>query len=164
MQRRKCFCFSTLLFAVGAALLVSPGVQNTTIETVGLWLIVVAALVRKGIMPFHAWVPEVFDHGRLGPVILFNAPQVGAYLTVVLIVPRASPEMLRTIALLALGTTVYGAALALVARLWSALMLARMGQGVEVAPRRRVRLRSMPQILRGSPRGSSLGGRARVRR
>jgi NADH-quinone oxidoreductase subunit M len=35
-------------------------------------------------------------------------------MTVVLIVPRASPEMLRVIALLALGTAVYGAALALV--------------------------------------------------
>jgi NADH-quinone oxidoreductase subunit M len=70
--------------------------------------------VRKGILPFHAWLPEVFDHGRLGPAILFNAPQVGAYMTVVLIVPRASPEMLRVIALLALATAVYGAALALV--------------------------------------------------
>jgi NADH-quinone oxidoreductase subunit M len=79
-----------------------------------MWLIVIAALVRKGIVPFHAWVPEVFDHGRLGPAILFNAPQLGAYMTVVLIVPRASPEMLRVIALLALGTAVYGAALALV--------------------------------------------------
>jgi NADH-quinone oxidoreductase subunit M len=107
---------STLLFAAGVALLVSPGVQNTRIETVAMWLIVVAALVRKGIVPFHAWVPEVFDRGRLGPAILFNAPQVGAYITVVLIVPRASPEMLRTIALLALGTAVYGAALALVQR------------------------------------------------
>ncbi len=105
---------STLLFAVGVALLVSPGAQNTTIEAAGMWSIVVAALVRKGIVPFHAWVPEVFDHGRLGPAILFNAPQLGAYMTVVLIVPRASPDMLRTIAILALGTTVYGAALALV--------------------------------------------------
>jgi NADH-quinone oxidoreductase subunit M len=107
---------STVLFAVGVALLISPGVQNTKVEMVGMWLIVVAALVRKGIVPFHAWVPEVFDHGRLGPAILFNAPQVGAYMTVVLIVPRASPEMLRIIALLALGTAVYGAALALVQR------------------------------------------------
>jgi len=107
---------STLLLAIGVALLVSPGVQNPSIETAAMWLIVVAALVRKGIVPFHAWVPEVFDQGRLGPAILFNAPQVGAYITVVLIVPRASPEMLRTIALLALGTAVYGAALALVQR------------------------------------------------
>ncbi|HVH29919.1 MAG TPA: proton-conducting transporter membrane subunit [Vicinamibacterales bacterium] len=106
--------FSTLLFAVGVALLVSPGVRNTTTETAAMWLIVIAALVRKGIVPFHAWVPEVFDHGRLGPAILFNAPQVGAYMTVVLIVPRASPDMLRVIAILALATAVYGAALALV--------------------------------------------------
>jgi NADH-quinone oxidoreductase subunit M len=105
---------STLLFGVGVALLIGPGVDNTTIETAGMWLIVIAALVRKGIVPFHAWVPEVFDHGRLGPAILFSAPQVGAYMTVVLIVPRASPDMLRMIAILALGTAVYGAALALV--------------------------------------------------
>jgi NADH-quinone oxidoreductase subunit M len=106
--------FSTLLFGAGVALLAGPGAQNGTVETAGLWLIVIAALVRKGIVPFHAWVPEVFDHGRLGPAILFSAPQVGAYMTVVLIVPRASPDMLRLIALLALGTAVYGAALALV--------------------------------------------------
>ena len=105
---------STLLFGVGVALLVSPAVRNPAIESTAMWLIVIAALIRKGIVPFHAWVPEVFDHGRLGPAILFNAPQLGAYMTVVLIVPRASPEMLRTIAILALGTAVYGAALALV--------------------------------------------------
>jgi NADH-quinone oxidoreductase subunit M len=105
---------STLLFAAGVALLVGPGVRNTARETVAMWCIGIAALMRKGIVPFHAWVPEVFDHGRLGPAILFNAPQVGAYMTLVLIVPRASPDMLRVIALLALGTAVYGAALALI--------------------------------------------------
>jgi NADH-quinone oxidoreductase subunit M len=105
---------STVLFVAGVVLLIGPGARGTPIETTGMWLIVAAALLRKGIVPFHAWVPEVFDHGRLGPAILFSAPQVGAYMTVVLIVPRASPDMLRTIALLALGTAVYGAALALV--------------------------------------------------
>jgi len=105
---------STLLFAVGVALLVGPGARNPTVRTAGLWFIAGAALVRKGIVPFHAWVPEVFDHGRLGPAILFNAPQIGAYMTVVLIVPHASPGMLRLIAVLALVTAVYGAALALV--------------------------------------------------
>jgi NADH-quinone oxidoreductase subunit M len=105
---------STLLFAAGILLIVWPGTRGTGLETAGLWLVIVAALVRKGIFPFHAWVPETFDHGRLGPAILFSAPQLGAYVTAVLIVPRASPEMLRTIAILALGTAVYGAALALV--------------------------------------------------
>jgi NADH-quinone oxidoreductase subunit M len=105
---------STLLLAAGVALLVGPGATDARFETAGLWLIILAALTRKGIVPFHAWVPEVFDRGRLGPAILFSAPKVGAYLTIVLIVPRATPEMLRTIALVALGTAVYGAALALV--------------------------------------------------
>ena len=105
---------STLLFGAGVALLVAAGHDGTALETTGLWLIVIAALMRKGIVPFHAWVPEVFDHGRLGPSILFSAPQLGAYMTVVLIVPRASAEMLRVIAILALLTAVYGAALALV--------------------------------------------------
>jgi MFS family permease len=47
-------------------------------------------------------------------------------------------------------------AIACVARLGSALALARMGQGIDVAPRKRVRLRSMPERLRDTPRGSLL--------
>jgi len=105
---------STVLFGVGVALLIGPHTQGTRWASVGLWIIAAAALLRKGIVPFHAWVPELFDRGRLGPTILYSAPQVGAYMTVVLIVPRATPELLRIIAVLALATSVYGAALALV--------------------------------------------------
>jgi len=107
---------STMLLAGGVALLIAPGTRGTAAETAGVWLVVIAALIRKGIIPFHAWVPEMFDHGRLGPAILFTAPQLGSYITVVLIVPRASPDVLRVIAILALATAVYGAALALVQR------------------------------------------------
>ena len=105
---------STALFGVGVALSIAPHAHGTWCESAGLWIIAAAALLRKGIFPFHAWVPELFDHGRLGPAILYSAPQVGAYMTVVLIVPRAAPELLRLIAILALATSVYGAALALV--------------------------------------------------
>jgi NADH-quinone oxidoreductase subunit M len=105
---------STALFGAGVGLLIAPHSPGTAWESAGLWIIAIAALLRKGIFPFHAWVPELFDHGRLGPAILYSAPQVGAYMTVVLIVPRATPELLRLIAILALATSVYGAALALV--------------------------------------------------
>jgi NADH:ubiquinone oxidoreductase subunit 2 (subunit N) len=162
--------FSTLLFAVGVALLVSPGAQNTTMERAGMWLIVIAALVRKGIVPFHAWVPEVFDHGRLGPAILFNAPQLGAYMTVVLIVPRASPEMLRIIAILALGTAVYGAALALVRVLVQESIRAGDG-GARLHQRQRTRGRAAgvgvgrarvcrPRPLRARPRSAPRAARS----
>jgi NADH-quinone oxidoreductase subunit M len=103
---------STALLGAGAAGLAWGG-GHPLVSAAALGLVAAAALLRKGIVPFHAWVPEVFDHGRLGPAILFCAPQVGAYITAVLIVPRASPGLLRAIALLALLTAVYGAALAL---------------------------------------------------
>src|SRR4030095_11678207 len=35
---------STLIFGVGVALLIGPGVRNATLETAGMWLIVIAAL------------------------------------------------------------------------------------------------------------------------
>jgi hypothetical protein len=44
----------------------------------------------NGFSRFTRRGPTVFDHGRLGPAILFNVLQVGAYMTVVLVVPRAS--------------------------------------------------------------------------
>jgi NADH-quinone oxidoreductase subunit M len=116
-QRRIVLAYlggSTLLLGAGVALILVPGGNGPALDAAGIWLIAIGALVRKGIVPFHAWVPEVFDHGRLGPAILFSAPQLGAYITVVLIVPRASPDLLRLIAVLALATAVYGAALALV--------------------------------------------------
>ncbi|HVI03221.1 MAG TPA: proton-conducting transporter membrane subunit, partial [Enhygromyxa sp.] len=72
--------------------------------------------IRKGVFPFHAWIPEVFERGRLGPAVLLTTPQIGAYVTAVLIVPRAAPETLRVVAILALVTAVYGAALALIQR------------------------------------------------
>lgn len=100
---------SSVAFVVGVALL-----GWTATESAGIWLLVAAALIRKGIFPFHAWIPDVFERGRLGPAVLFCAPQVGAYSVVVLVLPRAAPEVLHTVAILALVTAAYGAALALV--------------------------------------------------
>src|SRR5262249_57018804 len=76
---------STVVLSVGVALLIAPGVRGTTVEMAGLWAIAIAALMRQGIVPFHAWVSEVFDHGRLGPAILCSAPQLGPSMTVGLI-------------------------------------------------------------------------------
>lgn len=104
---------STVAFAAGVAALEIGGRH---LASVGIGLVVVAALVRKGILPFHAWIPEVFDRGRIGPSVLFSAPQTGAYVVAVLVVPRAGEELLRAVAVLALATAVYGAALAVFQR------------------------------------------------
>lgn len=103
---------SAALLAAGVALVaLAPGSAP-----VGLGLVAVAVLIRKGIFPFHAWIPEAFDTGRLGPVLLFCAPQLGAYVAAVLIAPHAGAGTLRVVATLSLVTAVYGAALALVQR------------------------------------------------
>jgi len=47
--------------------------------------------------------------------------------------------------------------LALIARLWCAVMVSRQGAGIEIAARKRMRLRSIPPALRGTPRASLLG-------
>ncbi len=47
--------------------------------------------------------------------------------------------------------------LALIARLICAIMIARQGRGLTVAPSKRMRLRSIPPKLRGTPRASLLG-------
>jgi NADH-quinone oxidoreductase subunit M len=105
---------SVLLFAVGAVLLVAaPG---TPAATAGLGAIVVAALVRKGILPFHTWLPALFEHGKLGPAVFFSAPQVGTYVVAVLVVPHAPAPWLSALAALCLATAVYSAAMALAAR------------------------------------------------
>lgn len=107
---------STFLFTFGVVLVTWPGASEGIHGRLGLWFVIGAALIRMGIFPFHAWVPEVFDRGRLGPAVLFGAPQIGAYVTAVLIVPRATGGDLRIVAILSLVTAVYGAALALFQR------------------------------------------------
>lgn len=102
---------SAVLLCAGIA--ISATANDRSIKEVGSWLIVVAVLIRKGIFPFHAWIPEAFESGRLGPVVNFGAPQLGTYIAAILVVPTASGAMLRTIATLSLLTAVYAAALAL---------------------------------------------------
>lgn len=107
---------STLLFALGAVLITLPTKRGSILELTALGLVVVGALIRKGIFPAHAWVPALFEHGRLGPAILFTSPQVGTYALAVLVVPRAPAELLRIVAILSLFTGVYAAAQSTVQR------------------------------------------------
>lgn len=107
---------STLLFSIGALLATQPTPRGSALELAALGFIVAGAMIRKGIFPAHAWVPAMFEHGRLGPAILFSSPQVGTYAVAVLVVPRAPAELLRIVAVLSLLTGVYAAAQAIVQR------------------------------------------------
>ena len=104
---------STLFLAVGLLVLSMADGQAGALEVLGTVLVVAGILIRSGVFPFHAWIPEIFDHGRLGPAILFSAPQLGSYMLIVLVIPQTGWAGLEVVAGLALLTAVYGSALAL---------------------------------------------------
>jgi len=99
---------STALLAAGVSLIRLDGIAPLA-SGLACLCILAAVMIRKGIVPLHGWLPETFEHGRIGPAVLFSAPQVGAYVVITLVLPRASGGMLRMTALFALGTAVYGA-------------------------------------------------------
>jgi NADH-quinone oxidoreductase subunit M len=77
-------------------------------------LLLGAILIRSGIVPFHCWMTELFEHATFGTALLFVTPLMGAYAAVRLVLPIAPVELLRTMGLLALATAFYAAGMALV--------------------------------------------------
>ncbi len=100
---------SLLLLLIGGFALGFPGLGVSS--ELAVWLLIAGVLIRQGIVPFHAWIPEVYERGPLGPAILFCAPQLGAYVTLVAILPHATPTMVNVILVLSLFSAVYGAAM-----------------------------------------------------
>lgn len=102
---------SCVLLLLGAAILqVDSGVARAS----GSLLIALAVMIRKGIVPLHSGLPEFFAHAPLPVAVLFNAPQIGAWVAVRIVAPQAPVWVLELISLAALLTAVYGAGMALV--------------------------------------------------
>jgi NADH-quinone oxidoreductase subunit M len=80
----------------------------------GSVLIALAVMIRKGIAPLHSWLPEMFARAPLPMSVLFHAPQIGAWVAIRVIAPRAPVWVLESISFASLLTAVYGAGLALV--------------------------------------------------
>jgi len=80
--------------------------------------VAVAVMIRKGIVPFHSWYLALFDGAPLSTALSATMPQVASYTAVRLLVGHAAgvPHELELLAVCALVTAVYGAALALVQR------------------------------------------------
>jgi NADH-quinone oxidoreductase subunit M len=78
--------------------------------------LLIAVLVRSGIIPFHVWITDLFEHATLGTALLFVTPIVGAYTAVRLVLPIAPDWVLRSMGLLSLVTAVYAAGMALIQR------------------------------------------------
>lgn len=109
---------------VGTCLLVSDPPWERASGPLGIaggWLVAVAVMIRKGIVPFHSWYPALFSGAPMSTALAATMPQVAAYSAVRLLIGHVdhaaglAPE-LECLSNLALATAVYGAALALVQR------------------------------------------------
>jgi NADH-quinone oxidoreductase subunit M len=84
--------------------------------TLAVALLTLAVLIRCGLIPLHCWMTDLFEHATFGTALLFVTPMVGAHGLVRLVLPVATPEILRAITLGALTTAAYAAGMALVQR------------------------------------------------
>jgi NADH-quinone oxidoreductase subunit M len=107
--------------AIGTALLVAdpPWIAGSgTKGAAGGWLVALAVMIRKGLIPFHSWYPALFSGASLATALVVTMPQVATYTAVRLLVGHADgvPHELVVLANAALLTAAYGAALAVVQR------------------------------------------------
>lgn len=101
---------ATVLVAAGAWLLGQPGPAGEA----GAWLVAVAVMMRKGIVPFHSWYPALFRGAPMSTALGTTMPQVAAYAAIRLLVGRPEGAVpLEFVAVAALLTCAYGAALAI---------------------------------------------------
>jgi NADH-quinone oxidoreductase subunit M len=82
----------------------------------GSGLLLAAVLIRSGIVPFHCWVTDWFEHSSFGNALLFVAPLTGALAAVRLLLPVAPSSVLDVLEVIALVSALYCAAMATVQR------------------------------------------------
>jgi NADH-quinone oxidoreductase subunit M len=80
----------------------------------GSILILVAVLMRCGVVPAHVWVTDLFEKGSFGSALLFATPLVGVYAAVRLMLPVAPEWALEALSVVALVTALYTAGMAMV--------------------------------------------------
>lgn len=83
-----------------------------------LWL-VLAVVLRKGLFPFHSWIPRAFERGSLPVLGLLLNGHLGGYLMLrfaIPMFPEAARQHLTLLGVFAIATAVLGAILALVAQ------------------------------------------------
>lgn len=80
-------------------------------------LLGLAVLMRMAAVPFHSWLPALFERGSLGVTLLHAEMQVGLYVLLrvaIPLLPAASVDAMPILAAVGLLSIVYGAVLALV--------------------------------------------------
>jgi NADH-quinone oxidoreductase subunit M len=103
------------LLALGQTLVDLEG-GSTAHSVWAILPLLIAVLVRSGIIPFHCWMTDLFEHATFGTALLYVIPFAGAYAAVRLVLPIAPEWVLRSMGLVSLATAVYAAGMALIQR------------------------------------------------
>jgi NADH-quinone oxidoreductase subunit M len=106
--------FAGLLIA-GAALL-DPAAARDSQPAAAAVMLLLAVLVRCGVVPVHCWMTDWFEHATFGNALLYVAPLIGVYAALRLVLPIAPDWALAGIGWVSLVTAVYAAGMAIVQR------------------------------------------------
>jgi NADH-quinone oxidoreductase subunit M len=108
--------FSAYMAVCTASLVLGGAFAGTASMGMGMWCVATAILIRQGLVPFHSWVPELFEAATLGTALAFVAPMVSAYALIRMVVPVAPDWFLHGFGILAMCTALYSAGMTLVQR------------------------------------------------
>lgn len=97
-----------VLLGLGWSLSMTPGNEWA------LGLLLVALLVRGGIVPVHGWLPTLFQGAAFGTAMVFVLPLIEVLASLRLLLPLTPEWMLNVGSTLCLITSVYGGGMAIV--------------------------------------------------
>ena len=108
----RVYCIHMSLFAT--LLIGGWSATEAGSTTLGPLALMLAILLRCGVVPAHLWIADLFENASFGAALLFAVPLVGIYAAVRLVLPVAPNWMLDAIGFLSLFTALYAAGMALV--------------------------------------------------
>jgi NADH-quinone oxidoreductase subunit M len=108
--------FSAYMAVCTVALGLGGAFAATASMWMSMWFVTMAILIRQGLVPFHSWVPGLFEAATLGTALAFVAPMVSAYALIRMVVPVAPGWFLHGFGILAMCTALYTAGMTLVQR------------------------------------------------
>jgi NADH-quinone oxidoreductase subunit M len=104
--------YVTLLLA--GWMLIHFSEEGDSISFAATIVLLMASVLRAGIIPVHPWLADLFERASFGTALLFITPMSGAYAVMRLVLPVAPTWAMQSIAILSLITAVYAAGMALV--------------------------------------------------
>lgn len=104
-----------VLLVVGECLIAfGPDPSRPTVAAIAP--LALAILIRCGIVPFHCWLTDLFEHATFGTALLRGLPFVGMYAAFRLMAPIAPEGLMGVIADVATISAVYAAGMSLIQR------------------------------------------------